>query len=302
MTTWRVRAARGSFGFAGRWAGRGKFAALVFTGLLIGMAMIPGWCGAASWSAPLAPLSDEDLLAFSVSIQDCIGVAEVLRRTVDSGPDGEYTEYLDVRPLRWFSGSCDTKKLRLYSLPHSSFGFLSTGDWEVGPRDTVIVVVYRDNGRSYVSQTTHTLWKGLARATPERIQFLESNVPRIQESQTLSQLATRASTIVTARFRRAVDCRPDGAPTRCTTADVVSLLAGKACGDSIVVLDPFGFRPDTTQRLLFLAEPESCLYRVIGWTRGSSPIVGGRLPALDGRTFEDVVAAIRSARRSPPPR
>jgi len=303
VTPWRVRAAKGPFGPAGRWAGRWKFWAIVFSGLMIGMAMtLPGRCEGASWSPPLVPLSDEDLLGFSLSIQDCIGVVEVLRRTPDSGADGDYAEYLDVRPLRWFAGSCGTKKLRLYSLPHSSFGFLSTGDWEVGPRDTVVVVVYRENGRSFVSQTAHTLWQGLARATPERIQFLESNVPRIVESQTLSQLTTQASAIVTARFRRVVECRRNGAPSKCTTADVVSLLAGKACGDSIVVFDPLGFGPDTTQRLLFLAEPESCFYRVIGWTRGSSPIVAGKLPALDGRNFEDVVAAIRAARRSPPPR
>jgi hypothetical protein len=283
-------------------ARRWKAWALVLGALTLGAAIVIAGPGSAtSWPPALAPLSDEDLLAFSLSIQDCIGVVEVLRRTPDAGQDGEYVEYLDVRPLRWFSGTCGgTTKLRLYSLPHSGFGFMSTGDWEVGPRDTVIVVAYRDKSRSVVSQTTHTLWQGLARATPERIQFLDSNVPRILESQTLSQLTTRASTVVTARFRRVVECRRNGTPTRCTTADVVSLLAGKACGDSIVVFDPFGFRPDTTQRLLFLAEPESCLYRVIGWTRGSSPIVDGKLPALDGRNYEDVVAAVRAARQARP--
>jgi hypothetical protein len=250
----------------------------------------------------LVPLSDEDLLGLSLSNHDCIGVVEVMRRAFDSGQDGESSEYLDVRPIRWFSGSCGTAKMRLHAAPYSAFGFLSTGDWEVGPRDTVIVFTYRQKNMTLVSQTPYTLWNGLARATPERIQFLEANVPRIRDSQSVGQLASRASTIVTARFRRAVECRRNGERTRCTSADVVSVLAGKPCADSVVVFDPLGFRPDTTQRLLFLAEPESCLYRVIGWTRGSAPIVGGMLPALDGMKFEDVVAAIRSARAASPPR
>jgi len=129
-----------------------------------------------------APPSDEDLLAFSLKIEGCVGVVQVLKRTVDSGLSGEYTEYLDVKPMRWFSGTCTMAKTRLYSRPHSAFGFLSTGDWEVGPPDTVIVFTYHDKKRSYVSQTPHTLWNGLTKATPERIEFLEANVPRILDS------------------------------------------------------------------------------------------------------------------------
>lgn len=135
---------------------------------------------AAGWAD--APPSDEDLLAFSLKIEGCIGVVQVLHRTVDSGLSAEYTEYLDVKPLRWFSGTCTMAKTRLYSRPHSAFGFLSTGDWEVGPPDTVIVFTYHDKKRSYVSQTPHTLWSGLAKATPEKIAFLEANVPRILDS------------------------------------------------------------------------------------------------------------------------
>jgi hypothetical protein len=70
----------------------------------------------------LVPLSDEDLLAFNLSTGDCIGVVEVLRRALDSGPDAEYSEYLDIRPIRWFSGTRGTSKLRLYSPPYQSFG------------------------------------------------------------------------------------------------------------------------------------------------------------------------------------
>lgn len=150
---------------------------------MIGMAMmVPGRCGAAGGGAPLVGLSDEDLLAFSLDIQGCVGVVQVLKRTVDSGSDGDYTEFLDVKPIRWLSGTCGTAKTRLYSRPHSSFGFMSTGDWEVAPHDTVIVFAYREKNRSYVSQTPHTLWHGLAKATPERIQFLERNIPRILDS------------------------------------------------------------------------------------------------------------------------
>ena len=138
-----------------------------------------GWAGA---KAPPAPKTDEELLAISLSIEGCVGVVQVLKRTIDSGPHGEYTEFLDVKPMRWFSGSCGTAKLRLYSQPHSSFGFMSTGDWEVGPRDTVIVFIYREKTRSFVSQTPHTLWNGLAKATPERLQFLDANAPRILDS------------------------------------------------------------------------------------------------------------------------
>lgn len=130
----------------------------------------------------LPPMSDEQLLAFSLDIQGCVGVAQVLKRTVDSGADGDYAEFLDVKPIRWFSGTCGTAKTRLYSRPHSSFGFMSTGDWEVAPHDTVIVFTYREKNRSYVSQTPHTLWHGLARATPERIRFLETNIPRLLDS------------------------------------------------------------------------------------------------------------------------
>jgi hypothetical protein len=114
----------------------------------------------------------------------------VIRRTIDHGKDGEYTEYLDVKPIRWFSGTCGTAKTRLYSIPHSAFGFLSTGDWEVGARDTVIVFTYHDQGRSFVAQTPHTLWRGLAKATPERIQFLEANVPRIVAGDSLGRRDT----------------------------------------------------------------------------------------------------------------
>jgi hypothetical protein len=128
------------------------------------------------------PKTDEELLAFSLRIEGCVGVVQVLKRTIDSGPHGEYTEFLDVKPMRWFAGACATAKLRLYSQPQSSFGFLSTGDWEVGPRDTVVVFTYRDRNKTYVSQTPHTLWNGLAKATPERIQFLDANVPRILDS------------------------------------------------------------------------------------------------------------------------
>jgi hypothetical protein len=195
-----------------------------------------------------------------------------------------------------------TSKLRLYAAPWSSFGFLSTGQWEVGAHDTVIVVTYHQKGRMVVSQSPYSLWDGLTPATPERTQFLESNVPRVQASQSLEQLAARASTIVTARVRTTVECERDGARTWCLSADVVSVLAGKPCADSIVVFDPLPsrIRPDTSRCLLFLTEPESCLYRVIGWSRGKSPIVGGRLPALDGRNYEEVVAAIRAARQAPP--
>jgi len=142
---------------------------------------------------PPAPKTDEELLAFSLSIEGCVGVVQVLKRTVDSGSDGDYTEFLDVKPIRWLSGTCGsskTAKLRLYSRPHSSFGFMSTGDWEVAPRDTVIVFTYHDRNRSYVSQTPHTLWHGLAKATPEKIHFLESNIPRILESDSLGRRDT----------------------------------------------------------------------------------------------------------------
>jgi hypothetical protein len=140
--------------------------------------------------SPPAAKSDEELLAFSLNIEGCIGVVQVLRRTIDSGPHGQYTEYLDVKPIRWLSGTCGTAKTRLYSAPHSAFGFMSTGDWEVGARDTVIVFTYRDKGRSFVAQTPHTLWRGLARATPERIQFLETNVPRLLEGDSLGRRDT----------------------------------------------------------------------------------------------------------------
>ena len=299
VTTWRVRAAKARRSSGGCLARRRKCWAIVLSGLMFGMVMaIPGRCETSSWPSTLVPLSDEDLLGINLSWQDCVGVVQVLRRTL-GGADGEYAEYLDVKPIRWFSGTCGMAKLRLYSLPHSAFGFLSTGDWEVGPRDTVIVVAYRQQGRTFVSQTPHSLWRGLARATPERIRFLEANVPRILESQSLDALAVRATTIVIARVRGMIDCHWNGARTRCARADVVSLLAGKTCGDSIVVFDPLGSQPDTTRRLLFLTEPDSCLYRVVGWSRGSSPIVGGKLPALDGRSFDEVVATIRTARRAP---
>ena len=148
--------------------------------LAMGLALLAaGWAGA---EAPPVPKSDEELLAFSLRIEGCVGVVQVLKRTMDSGPHGEYTEFLDVKPMRWFAGSCGTQKLRLYSPPQSSFGFMSTGDWEVGARDTVIVLTYRDKSRTYVSQTPHTLWNGLAKATPERLQFLEANVPRLLDS------------------------------------------------------------------------------------------------------------------------
>jgi hypothetical protein len=174
VTTSRAGAAQARCDSRGRRASRGKLWALILGGLTLGTS----WAG--GQPAPV-PKTDEELLAFSLGIEGCVGVVRVLRRSVDSGPHGEYTEFLDVRPLRWFSGTCGTGKLRLYSQPHSSFGFLSTGDWEVGPRDTVIVLTYSEKGRTFVSQTPHTLWKGLARATPERIQFLEANVPRILE-------------------------------------------------------------------------------------------------------------------------
>lgn len=160
---------------------------LTFLGMsLLGLVLVaPRWAiGAASTPAPK---SDEELLAYSLNIKGCVGVVQVLKRTIDSGPDGDYAEFLDVRPIRWFSGACVTAKMRLYSLPHSSFGFLSTSDWEVSPRDTVIVFTYSDKHRTYIAQTPHTLWYGLAKATPERIQFLETNVRRILESQSLGR-------------------------------------------------------------------------------------------------------------------
>jgi hypothetical protein len=170
----------------------------------------------------------------------------------------------------------------------------------VGVHDTVIVFAYLDKGRAFISQSPFTLWNGLAPATPERIQFLEANVPRILKSQSLDQLAIQASAIVTARVRRMVECQRNGAPTRCLSVDVLSVLAGRSCGDSILVFDPLPsrFRADTSRCLLFLAEPESCLYRVIGWKRGNAAIVNGTLPALDGMRYEDVVAAIRTARHA----
>ena len=154
-------------------------------GMLAVMLVAPA--GAIGAESTPAPKSDEEMLAFSLDIQGCVGVVQVLKRTIDSGPDGDYTEFLDVRPIRWFTGACGTAKMRLYSLPHSTFGFLSTGEWEVNARDTVIVFTYGDKRRTYVSQTPHTLWYGLARATPDRIQFLETNVPRILESRSLGR-------------------------------------------------------------------------------------------------------------------
>ena len=154
-------------------------------GLLVIALLAPG---PAKGANPVpAPKSDEELLAFSLNIDGCIGVVQVLKRTIDSSPDGDYAEFLDVKPIRWLSGACGTAKMRLYSLPHSSFGFLSTDEWQVSARDTVIVFTYRDKKRSYVAQTPHTLWHGLANATPERVQFLETNIPRIRESQALGR-------------------------------------------------------------------------------------------------------------------
>lgn len=156
-----------------------KLAAVAVSLLLFAAA----WVSAAE--APPVPKTDEELLAFSLSIEGCVGVVQVLKRTMDSGPHGEYTEFLDVKPIRWLSGTCGTAKaakLRLYAQPHSPFGFLSTGDWEVAPRDTVIVFTYHERNRSYVSQTPHTLWHGLAKATPEKLQFLETNIPRMLDS------------------------------------------------------------------------------------------------------------------------
>ena len=149
------------------------------------MLMAPA--GAFGAESTPAPKSDEEMLAFSLDIQGCVGVVQVLKRTIDSRPDGDYAEFLDVKPIRWLSGACGTAKMRLYSLPHSSFGFLSTDEWQVSARDTVIVFTYRDKKRSYVAQTPHTLWHGLANATPERVQFLETNIPRIRESQALGR-------------------------------------------------------------------------------------------------------------------
>ena len=163
---------------------------MALSGLTIGTWMMLPGRGSAGAEPALPPMSDEQLLAFSLSIEGCVGVVQVLKRTMDSGPHGEYTEFLDVKPMRWFSGTCGTAKLRLYSQPHSSFGFMSTGDWEVGPRDTVIVFTYHEKNRSYVSQTPHTLWQGLARATPERIQFLETNIPRMLDSLSLGRRDT----------------------------------------------------------------------------------------------------------------
>ena len=150
---------------------------------VIGLSLLlvaAGWVSATE-TAPV-PKTDEELLAFSLNIEGCVGVVQVLKRTVDSGPDGDYTEFLDVKPIRWLSGTCGTAKTRLYSRPHSSFGFMSTGDWEVAPHDTVIVFTYREKNRSFVSQTPHTLWNGLAKATPARIRFLETNIPRLLDS------------------------------------------------------------------------------------------------------------------------
>jgi hypothetical protein len=160
---------------------RGALALALIGMLLAGVAASAAPDATASIPPPLAT-TDADKLALSLSWQDCIGVVVVLKRTIDSGSGGEYTEFLDVRPLRWFTGTCVTKKLRLYALPHTSSGFLSTGTWEVGARDTVVVVAYHEKGRAFVSQTPHTLWHGLAPATPERIQFLEANVPRLLEN------------------------------------------------------------------------------------------------------------------------
>ena len=153
---------------------------------VIGLSLLlvaAGWVSATE--TPPVPKTDEELLAFSLNIEGCVGVVQVLKRTMDSGPHGEYTEFLDVKPIRWLSGTCGTAKaakLHLYAQPHSPFGFMSTGDWEVAARDTVIVFTYRDKSRTYVSQTPHTLWHGLARATPEKIQFLETNIPRMLDS------------------------------------------------------------------------------------------------------------------------
>jgi len=169
-------------------AGSWKFLAVLICGLTLLGAM-----ALAGAENPPVPKTDEELLAFSLSIEGCVGVVQVLKRTMDSGPHGEYTEFLDVKPIRWLSGTCGTAKaakLRLYAEPHSPFGFLSTGDWEVAARDTVIVFTYHDRNRSYVSQTPHTLWHGLAKATPEKLQFLESNIPRILESDSLGRRDT----------------------------------------------------------------------------------------------------------------
>src|SRR5262245_23845223 len=107
-----------------------KFSALVFPVIVLGTVMMfagPG--GATSWPPALAPLTDEVLLEWDLSGPGCVGVVEVRRRAPESGPDGEYTEYLDVRPIRWFAGTCRTAKVRLFAPPYHPFGFLSTGRW-----------------------------------------------------------------------------------------------------------------------------------------------------------------------------
>jgi hypothetical protein len=98
-------------------AGSWKFLAVLICGLTLLGAM-----ALAGAENPPVPKTDEELLAFSLSIEGCVGVVQVLKRTVDSGSDGDYTEFLDVKPIHWLSGTCGsskTAKLRLYSRPHS---------------------------------------------------------------------------------------------------------------------------------------------------------------------------------------
>jgi hypothetical protein len=251
-----------------------------------------------SWPPLDRLLSEDEELQSALSNGVWIGRLHIVDTQHALRRSAELEPYVEAEPIQWLAGGCAERHIVLYAPPTEPGGLDDLTQWSPSQRSSAFVMVYarRSSGRLYVDRSPFAFHGGCFPLSKEQWPAIEVRVRRAVESLELEALARGASSIVIGSCRGVVSSIDRGRPRRGYSIAVERSVVGDADPGSLVVLDPVGWRPDSTRRLIFLAESEGGRLETIGFTLGRSPIVGSRLPAFAGITLEQAVARIRHAR------
>jgi len=217
------------------------------------------------------------------------------------GARGEWADVIDIQPIQWFSGTEPLAKCALYAPPWHG-GFSRIREWPTARKQSVLVVASRSHGRLWLSAGPWSFRGGIAPATGEDVREIRSMVARLKDGLTLERLARRAMVVLVGRVGAYERCSTASGRWVCVSVAVASVIDGEPVGRSIRVHDPLPLRADTTQRLFFLDRDSTGIFRVVGFVRGSSEIVRGRLARFHDFPIELAAVRIRAVRGSAPQR
>lgn len=223
----------------------------------------------AVWIAPSRPLSQDDLLAVSVSRSDAIGVG-----ILTAAGDTTNAQYLDITPTQWIKGDYDLRPIRL--------GF----SWDSPPTfsraqallatDSITVIFfarYHNNVGWILSDSPYDYSGGLvpftARTWPERHATVQSAISRLG----LDSLAASADVIVLAHAAdSAMVCSFDDPTSVCMPMVVDSVISGEVSAPVIPVAFVLPGDFVSGEVLMSLRRLASGAYEPIGSRAGSMAV------------------------------